>query len=80
MLPLVGGLVEGFGRKSILLTFICFFCVGSVLCGTAVSMRMLILGRGELPHLYAFNLRSDQPLDARGSQSIPPLLIRHPTP
>ncbi|PIL26157.1 hypothetical protein GSI_11912 [Ganoderma sinense ZZ0214-1] len=28
ILPLVGGLVEGFGRKSILLTFICFFCVG----------------------------------------------------
>ncbi|TBU29672.1 iron permease [Dichomitus squalens] len=45
VLPLVGGLVEGFGRKSVLLAFVFVFCVGSVLCGAAVSMRMLIIGR-----------------------------------
>ena len=46
ILPLVGGLVEGFGRKNVLLFFVFVFTMGSVLCGSAVSMRMLIIGRG----------------------------------
>ena len=48
ILPLVGGLVESFGRKPILLTFVFLFAVGSVLCGTATSMHMLIAGRGRV--------------------------------
>ena len=46
-LPLVGGLVESFGRKPIMLAFIFFFMVGSVLCGAAVNMSMLIAGRSK---------------------------------
>ena len=47
VLPLVGGLVESFGRKPVLLAFIAAFAVGSVLCGAATSMNMLIAGRSK---------------------------------
>ncbi|KAI0632743.1 iron permease [Trametes polyzona] len=45
VLPLVGGLVSGFGRKYVLIAFVAFFAVGSVLCGAAQSLTMLIVGR-----------------------------------
>ncbi|OSD03788.1 iron permease [Trametes coccinea BRFM310] len=45
VLPLVGGLVSGFGRKWVLIGFVFCFAVGSVFCGTARSMKMLIVGR-----------------------------------
>ncbi|KAI0776679.1 iron permease [Trametes elegans] len=45
VLPLVGGLVSGFGRKWVLLVFVAFFAVGSVLCGAAQDLTMLIVGR-----------------------------------
>ena len=46
IIPLVGDLVSGFGRKPMLLVFIAFFALGSALCGAAQSMNMLIAGRG----------------------------------
>ncbi|KAH9856220.1 iron permease [Lenzites betulinus] len=45
VLPLVGGLVSGFGRKYVLLSFVAFFAVGSLLCGAAKNLTMLIVGR-----------------------------------
>ncbi|KAI0350929.1 iron permease [Trametes cingulata] len=45
VLPLVGGLVSGFGRKYVLVAFVAFFAVGSVLCGAAQNLTMLIAGR-----------------------------------
>ncbi|KAI0826512.1 iron permease [Trametes gibbosa] len=45
VLPLVGGLVSGFGRKYVLISFVAFFAVGSVLCGAAKNLTMLIVGR-----------------------------------
>ncbi|CDO75244.1 hypothetical protein BN946_scf184633.g3 [Trametes cinnabarina] len=45
VLPLVGGLVSGFGRKWVLISFVFCFAVGSVFCGTATSMKLLIVGR-----------------------------------
>ncbi|KAI0656186.1 iron permease [Cubamyces menziesii] len=45
VLPLVGGLVSGFGRKWVLLAFVFCFAVGSVLCGAARDLHMLIVGR-----------------------------------
>ncbi|KAL1937975.1 hypothetical protein VTO73DRAFT_12725 [Trametes versicolor] len=45
VLPLVGGLVSGFGRKYVLIVFVTFFAVGSVICGAAQNMTMLIAGR-----------------------------------
>ncbi|KAI0641028.1 iron permease [Trametes meyenii] len=45
VLPIVGGLVSGFGRKYVLLVFVLFFAVGSVLCGAASNLTMLIVGR-----------------------------------
>lgn len=47
VLPLVGGLVSGFGRKYVLIVFVTFFAVGSVICGAAQNMTMLIAGRGQ---------------------------------
>ena len=49
VIPLVGDLVSGFGRKPTLLAFILIFAVGSAVCGGAQSMNMLIAGRGRLP-------------------------------
>ncbi|EIW57883.1 iron permease [Trametes versicolor FP-101664 SS1] len=45
VIPLVGNLVSGFGRKPVLLTFILVFAVGSAVCGSAQNMNMLIAGR-----------------------------------
>ncbi|KAL1949730.1 hypothetical protein VTO73DRAFT_8611 [Trametes versicolor] len=45
VIPLVGNLVSGFGRKPVLLTFILVFAVGSAVCGGAQNMNMLIAGR-----------------------------------
>ena len=46
IIPFVGDLVSGFGRKPVLLAFILFFAVGSAICGAAHNMNMLIAGRG----------------------------------
>ena len=46
IIPFVGHLADGFGRKPILLAFILIFAVGSGICGAAQSMNMLIAGRG----------------------------------
>lgn len=46
IIPFVGHLADGFGRKPILLGFILIFAVGSAMCGAAQSMNMLIAGRG----------------------------------
>lgn len=47
IVPFVGDLVSGFGRKPALLTFILVFAVGSAICGGAQNMNMLIAGRGD---------------------------------
>ena len=46
IIPFVGDLVSGFGRKPVLLAFILFFAAGSAICGAAHNMNMLIAGRG----------------------------------
>ncbi|KAI0667877.1 iron permease [Trametes maxima] len=45
IIPFVGDLVSGFGRKPVLLAFILIFAIGSAVCGAAHSMNMLIAGR-----------------------------------
>ncbi|KAI0759680.1 iron permease [Trametes elegans] len=45
VLPLVGNLVSGFGRKPVLVAFILAFATGSAICGAAHNMNMLIAGR-----------------------------------
>ncbi|KAI0759674.1 iron permease [Trametes elegans] len=45
VIPLVGNLVSGFGRKPVLLSFILIFAVGSAVAGAAQNMNMLIAGR-----------------------------------
>lgn len=54
VIPLVGNLVSGFGRKPVLLTFILVFAVGSAVCGGAQNMNMLIAGRGTsvIPNIH----------------------------
>ncbi|KAI0648785.1 iron permease [Trametes meyenii] len=45
IIPLVGDLVSGFGRKPVLLSFVLTFALGSAISGRAQSMNMLIAGR-----------------------------------
>ncbi|KAI0763297.1 iron permease [Trametes elegans] len=45
IIPFVGDLVSGFGRKPVLIGFILIFAVGSAICGAAQNMKMLIAGR-----------------------------------
>ncbi|KAI0363641.1 iron permease [Pilatotrama ljubarskyi] len=45
VLPLVGNLVSGFGRKPVLVAFILAFATGSAICGSACTMNVLIAGR-----------------------------------
>ncbi|KAH9858981.1 iron permease [Lenzites betulinus] len=45
VIPLVGNLVSGFGRKPVLLSFILVFAFGSAIAGAAQNMDMLIAGR-----------------------------------
>lgn len=45
MIPWSGGLCNVFGRRPVLLAGLGFFLVGSVLCGEAVDMGMMIAGR-----------------------------------
>ena len=45
VIPLVGDLVSGFGRKPVLLSFIIAFAIGSAISGAAQNMNMLIAGR-----------------------------------
>ncbi|KAI0326036.1 iron permease [Cubamyces sp. BRFM 1775] len=45
VIPLVGNLVSGFGRKPVLLSFILAFALGSAIAGAAQCMNMLIAGR-----------------------------------
>lgn len=46
VLPFVGNLVHTFGQKPVLIVFILAFAMGSALSGAAMSMNMLIAGRG----------------------------------
>ena len=55
IIPFVGHLADGFGRKPILLAFILIFAVGSAICGAAQSMNMLIAGRGTQNQLVLTN-------------------------
>lgn len=45
MIPWSGGLCTVFGRRPVMLAGLAFFLVGSVLCGEAVDMGMMIAGR-----------------------------------
>ncbi|KAH9902441.1 iron permease [Cubamyces lactineus] len=45
VVPLIGNLVDAFGRKPILITFVLVFALGSALSGAAQNMSMLIAGR-----------------------------------
>ncbi|KAI0763299.1 iron permease [Trametes elegans] len=45
IIPLVGDLVSGFGRKPVLIAFVLTFAIGSAVSGAAQSMNMLIAGR-----------------------------------
>lgn len=44
-LPMSGGLAEIFGRQHAMLLSICFFALGSALCGAAQDQYVLIAGR-----------------------------------
>ncbi|EJD49572.1 Mfs1.1 [Auricularia subglabra TFB-10046 SS5] len=44
-LPMMGGLAQAFGRRPAMLGSIFVFALGSVICGAAVNMNMLIAGR-----------------------------------
>lgn len=60
ILPLSGRLAEIFGRRPILLGSLFLFAVGSALCASAHSMKMLIAGRGNerytLPFIHILTL------------------------
>lgn len=43
--PLWGKFSDIWGRKPVILTAVCVFFVGSLLCGTATNVEMLISGR-----------------------------------
>ncbi|TFK46443.1 iron permease [Heliocybe sulcata] len=45
ILPLCGALASAFGRKQVLISVICLFAAGCAICGAAVNMPMLIVGR-----------------------------------
>ncbi|KZT24131.1 iron permease [Neolentinus lepideus HHB14362 ss-1] len=45
ILPLCGALALAFGRKHVLISVICLFAAGCAICGAAVNMPMLIVGR-----------------------------------
>jgi len=42
-----GGLAQVFGRKPVLMVALALFGIGSVTCGTAKSLNVLIAGRGK---------------------------------
>jgi len=44
-LPLSGALASAFGRQPIVLLALVLFFVGSIICGEAINMNMLIAGR-----------------------------------
>jgi EmrB/QacA subfamily drug resistance transporter len=45
-MPIIGKLADIFGRKKVYLTCVAFFMAGSVICGLADSMAVLLIGRG----------------------------------
>ena len=45
MMPIYGKLGDVFGRKRVYLAAVISFLLGSLLCGVAVSMPMLIIAR-----------------------------------
>jgi MFS family permease len=45
ILPMTGGLAQVFGRSPAYLGFIAVFAIGSIICGAAQNMSMLIAGR-----------------------------------
>lgn len=56
VLPFVGNLVHTFGQKPVLIVFILMFAMGSALSGAAMSMNMLIAGRGTQTELQTMIL------------------------
>lgn len=55
-LPLCGRLADVFGRRPIMLMAVAFFFVGSALCGSARSMRVIIVARSEYSTRTYFEL------------------------
>nr|WP_240343846.1 MDR family MFS transporter [Paenibacillus sp. SYP-B3998] len=45
-MPIFGKLADIYGRKKIYLTCVALFMIGSIVCGLADSMKMLLIGRG----------------------------------
>lgn len=82
VLPLVGGLVSGFGRKYVLIVFVTFFAVGSVICGAARNMTMLIAGRGQLNvdqvplnEAISYSITAIQGIGSGGSLSVTEIIF-----
>lgn len=46
-LPLSGGLAQVFGRRSVMLSQVLIFAVGSAMCGAAPSLNFLIASRSK---------------------------------
>ncbi|KAI5115105.1 hypothetical protein M0805_009189 [Coniferiporia weirii] len=74
LLPLTGALAQVFGRKSVMLTQIFMFALGSALCGAAKSMNSLIGGRtlqgigaGGIASLTQIVISDLVPLQERGT-------------
>ncbi|KAJ7278817.1 major facilitator superfamily domain-containing protein [Mycena rebaudengoi] len=72
-LPMTGGVAQIFGRRLVMLGALLFFATGSVMCGAAPSMNVLIAGRtvqgigaGSLTSLTQIVLSDLVPLSERG--------------
>ncbi|KAL1947356.1 hypothetical protein VTO73DRAFT_14317 [Trametes versicolor] len=72
-LPLCGRLADVFGRRPIMLMAVAFFFVGSALCGSARSMRIIIVARtiqgiggGAINTMFSIILSDLVPLVERG--------------
>jgi MFS family permease len=56
--PLCGALADIFGRRPCMLGSLCFFALGSAVCGAAKDMPMLIAGRSESLLIVNYNVSS----------------------
>jgi EmrB/QacA subfamily drug resistance transporter len=45
-MPILGKLADLYGRKRVYLSCMALFCLGSIVCGLASSMTVLLIGRG----------------------------------
>ncbi|KAJ3871631.1 major facilitator superfamily domain-containing protein [Lentinula edodes] len=74
LIPFCGGLAQIFGRRIVVLSAICLFCIGSALCGAATDMNFLIggrtiqgLGAGAITALIQIIIADLVPLKERGA-------------